>query len=200
MRWSAAAAIVGGLLWIASGMWATVEEAVFSPAASARLHWLNEHVLVGTPDPFLAFAVFGLYLFQPKRFHWYGKAAVLLSILGFGAGSLTSLLILLSRGGGDLYDFAHSAEWVFAIAFPGLLLFYVDSLKANLLPRRALWLVLLGAPLVFVLGLIVFMLGGGDVLLLLSSLLAYSLLGLSFIWLGRAVWARQRPLPAGGFE
>jgi hypothetical protein len=165
VRWSGVAAILGGMLWIA-----TLAITAMKPEHSRRGPG-GFIVLLLAGLVLIAFGMVGIYVRQRGRSGWLGTLAPVVA----GVGIAVTILGRVAVDVGLVPAIVFQAGLLTFII--GLLLFIISIFLANVLPRSAAFLLVIGT-----LALVVFNFGD-------ERIWIGVLFGAAWIWLGYALWS-----------
>ncbi len=179
VRWSALAAMAGGVLFAGA---ITLTNFVESHTAF--------HVIDAPPYILLTAGLVGLYVRQAGYFGWLGKAGFYLTMAGFAMVVLLGLTVIIVESGGgqgglpawlgsDVHDLTP-----LLLVIVGSIFFGAATLRAGVLPRGGALLLILGPLAYLVVGF------GGIENVWLLTVPGY-LFGVGWVWLGYVLWSER---------
>jgi hypothetical protein len=194
IRWSGLASLLAGVLHILGAFLHPVGE---DAAAISSPNWVPAHLVLWVSGILILLGLVGLYTRQGEKTGWLGLVGFVLAFIGIAVGggllSIVSIIIpLIATEAPALVDQAMTPPAfvlpVVAVGFGlGFILFGVATMRAGVLPR---W-----AGLLLIIGTVLQMAEGSpmDRMLLHVILTAGRVVfGLSFAWMGYALWSEKR--------
>ena len=212
IRWSGPALMIGGILGVVGLVIHPLSETA-SDVASSR--WVPAHLLAFVSAIPLIFGLIGLYARQAEETGRLGLLGFALTLIGAISDGMELLWIeviifpFLVANDPALYDSLRSSSaYLVALAlsfllfFGGWITFGAAMVRAAVLPRWTVWLVVMAViPAIFILGLAVLVLSGVATASGLSgsgspTILIFNIVGivlsLSFVGWGYALWSDKR--------
>jgi hypothetical protein len=201
IRWSGLANILAGILIVLFSLLHPTEvNPPPDPAVVLNSPWALIHTLVMLAAVFILLGLVGIYARQIEQIGWFGLIAFLtafvgnalligfwffdafvIPILAFQTPTLlTDKTLLMSGAASGPFVIAYLLGGVISVL--GFILLAAASIRANILPRWASGLMLIGAP--------IFTFSPHGPILIGGAIL----LGLGLVWLGYALWAEQSPV------
>ncbi len=216
IRWSGPALMIGGILGVVGLVIHPLSETA-SDVTSSR--WVPAHLLGFVSTIPLIFGLIGLYARQAEETGRLGLLGFALTLIGAISEGMELLWIeviifpFLVANNPALYDSLRSSSaYLVALAlsfllfFGGWITFGAAMVRAAVLPRWTVWLVVMAViPAIFILGLAVLVLSGVATASGLSgsgspTILIFNIVGivlsLSFVGWGYALWSEKRQTTA----
>ena len=196
IRWSGLASLLASVLYIVGGFLHPAGEDL---AAVSSPNWVLAHLLLWASVILLLFGLIGLYAWQREKTGMFGLVGFVLAFTG-----ATIAGVFVANGAAMLPQVAATAPDLFAqIAAPpafalplfgvtfglGFILFGVATMRADVLPR---W-----AGLLLIIGTVLQMAEGSPLdksLLYMILITGRAVFGLSFAWMGYALWSEKREI------
>ena len=212
IRWSGLALMIGGILGAISLVIHPLSETASDVASSL---WVPAHLLGFVSTIPLIFGLIGLYARQAEetgRLVLLGFALTLIGAISEGMEQLWIEVIIypfLVANSPALFDslrsspaYLGSVALGFILFLGGFIVFGAAMVRAAVLPRWTVWLVVMAVvPTIFILGLVVLVLSGVATASSLSgpgspTILIFNIVGivlsLSFVGWGYALWSDKR--------
>ncbi len=216
IRWSGPALMIGGILGVVGLVIHPLSETA-SDVTSSR--WVPAHLLGFVSTIPLIFGLIGLYARQAEETGRLGLLGFALTLIGAISDGMELLWIeviifpFLVANNPALYDSLRSSSaYLVALAlsfllfFGGWITFGAAMVRAAVLPRWTVWLVVMAViPAIFILGLAVLVLSGVATASGLSgsgspTILIFNIVGivlsLSLVGWGYALWSDKRQTTA----
>ena len=216
IRWSGPALMIGGILGVVGLVIHPLSETA-SDVTSSR--WVPAHLLGFVSTIPLMFGLIGLYARQAEETGRLGLLGFALTLIGAISDGMELLWIeviifpFLIANDPALYDSLRSSSaYLVALAlsfllfFGGWITFGAAMVRAAVLPRWTVWLVVMAViPAIFILGLAVLVLSGVATASGLSgsgspTILIFNIVGivlsLSLVGWGYALWSEKRQTTA----
>ena len=216
IRWSGPALMIGGILGVVGLVIHPLSETA-SDVTSSR--WVPAHLLGFVSTIPLMFGLIGLYARQAEETSRLGLLGFALTLIGAVSEGMELLWIeviifpFLIANDPALYDSLRSSSaYLVALAlsfllfFGGWITFGAAMVRAAVLPRWTVWLVVMAViPAIFILGLAVLVLSGVATASGLSgsgspTILIFNIVGivlsLSLVGWGYALWSEKRQTTA----
>jgi len=194
IRWSGAASLLAGVLHVLGALLHPVGEDLASVNSP---NWELAHLLYWASVIVLLLGLIGLYTRQMEKTGMFGLVGFLLAFIGtaivgaflfFAATIMPLVATMVPEQFAQLTAPPAFALPLFGLTFGlGFILFSISIIRAGILPRWSGWLLLIA--------ILLSMAEGSPMdrtLLHMIVTAGHVLLGLSFVWMGYALWSEKR--------